>query len=171
MERKRPPSDVENPFAEPSTTLPVENQAPATGQVQKFRLTIVDGAAAGRVWESNGDRCSIGSHQMNDVQLDDATVSRFHCEVKMEPAGARVRDLDSRNGTIVDGVTVYDALLRDGSLLRLGRATVRFEVERGSNRLPVSQRSSFGSMVGRSVAMRTSFALMERAAETDFTVL
>ncbi|HZS38571.1 MAG TPA: sigma 54-interacting transcriptional regulator [Polyangia bacterium] len=172
MDRKRPSPDVDpNPFTEPSTTLPVEGQAPPTGQVRKFRLSVVDGQAASRVCESNGDRCSIGSHEMNDLRLEDATVSRFHCEVKMEPSGARVRDLDSRNGTIVDGVTVFDALLRDGSLLRLGRATVRFELGGGSNRLPVSQRSSFGSMVGRSVAMRTSFALMERAAETDFTVL
>jgi DNA-binding NtrC family response regulator len=170
MDPKRPPDAEPNPFADPPTTLPVDERAPTVGQVQKFRLTVVDGGDK-RVWESNGDRCSIGLHQLNDLQLDDPTVSRFHCEVKMEPAGARLRDLDSRNGTIVDGVTVYDALLRDGSLLRLGRVTLRFEVGGGSNRLPVSQRTSFGSMVGRSVAMRTSFALMERAADTDFTVL
>jgi two-component system, NtrC family, response regulator GlrR len=169
MDRKRPPdAGSTNPFAEPETTLPVDGQAPTTGQVQKFRLTVADG---GRVWESNGDSCSIGLHALNDLVLEDPTVSRFHCEIKMEGAGARLRDLDSRNGTIVDGVTVYDALLRDGSLLRLGRVTVRFEVGGGSNRLPVSSRTSFGSLVGRSVAMRTSFALMERAAETDFTVL
>src|SRR5262249_9140083 len=101
----------------------------------------------------------------------DPTVSRFHCEIRIDGAAARVRDLESRNGTIVDGVSVFDAHLRDGSLLKLGNISVRFELSPEQNRLPLSDRQTFGRMVGRSSPMRTTFALMERAAATDFTVL
>ena len=37
-------------------------------------------------------------------------MSRFHCEILLEARGARVRDLGSTNGTVVDGVTVLDYL-------------------------------------------------------------
>ena len=46
------------------------------------------------------------SHPLNDVVLDEPTVSRFHCEVARRRDGRRVRDLGSRNGTFVDGVHV-----------------------------------------------------------------
>ena len=139
--------------------------------VRRFRLTVMEGPRAGTTVQSDSDRCSVGSHALNQFVIDDPTVSRFHCEVKIGADGARVRDLDSLNGTIVDGVTVAEAFLRGGSLLRLGRAVVRFEFSTESNRLPVSDKTSFGSLVGTSVEMRTCFALMEKAAASDSTVL
>jgi two-component system response regulator GlrR len=139
--------------------------------VRRFRLTIVEGPKTGLSWESSSDRCSIGFHPSNDLVVEDATVSRFHCEVRIGEEGARVRDLDSRNGTVVDGVRVADGFLRGGSLLKLGRVALRFELASESNRLPVSAGNHFGNLVGASVAMRTAFALLERAAASDVTVL
>jgi len=86
--------------------------------VRRFRLTVVEGPKAGVTWESRSDRCSVGFHPSNDLVVEDPTVSRFHCEVRIADDGAHVRDLDSRNGTVVDGVRVTDAFLRAGSLLR-----------------------------------------------------
>jgi transcriptional regulator with GAF, ATPase, and Fis domain len=160
----------ENPFEVKETTLPLEDARPL-GTVRRFRLTMMEGPKAGEVWQSQSDACSIGHHESNDLVIEDPTVSRFHCEVKIEGGGARVRDLESRNGTVLDGVTVFDARLRDGSLLKIGRVTLRFELGTEQNRLPLSDRIAFGGLVGKSIAMRTSFALMERAAATDFTVL
>jgi two-component system, NtrC family, response regulator GlrR len=91
--------------------------------------------------------------------------------VRIADDGAHVKDLDSRNGTVVDGVRVSDAFLRAGSLLKLGRVGLRFEFSAESNRLPVSAGNAFGKLVGASVAMRTAFALLERAAHSDVTVL
>jgi DNA-binding NtrC family response regulator len=139
--------------------------------VRRFQLTIVEGPEVGTSRQSHSDKCSIGSHPLNDFVIDDPTVSRFHCEVRIGPDGARVRDLDSLNGTVVDGVGAVEAFLRGGSLLRLGRPVIRFDFSSESNRLPLSERTSFGSLVGSSVAMRSCFALMERAAATDSTVL
>jgi transcriptional regulator with PAS, ATPase and Fis domain len=139
--------------------------------VRRFLLTVVEGPGAGTVWDSVSDACSIGSHPSNDVSLDDPTVSRFHCEIRVGPKGARVKDLDSTNGIILDGVQVAEGYLRGGSLLRLGRAVVRFDFSSDNNRLPVSERTRFGSLVGVSVPMRMCFALLERAASKDVTVL
>src|SRR5690606_36837318 len=115
------------------------------GTVRRFRLTVLDGGPKpGQTAESSGDRVSIGFHPSNDMNLEDPTVSRFHCEVRMDAAGARVRDLNSRNGTILDGVLVVDAFLRSGSILKLGRVTVRFDFVNESNRLPLSDKTEFG---------------------------
>ena len=158
--------------SDPQQTLSLDagGQLPP-GAVRRFRLTVVEGPKAGTTWESSSDRCSVGFHPSNDLVIEDATVSRFHCEVRIGEKSAHVRDLDSRNGTVLDGVRVTDAFLRSGSLLKLGRVGLRFEYSSESNRLPVSAGNAFGNLVGSSVAMRTAFALLERAAMSDVTVL
>jgi two-component system response regulator GlrR len=160
--------------SDPQQTLSLDGGAALPpGAVRRFRLTVVEGpqGKTGTTWESSGDRCSIGFHPSNDLVVEDPTVSRFHCEVRIGDEGARLRDLDSRNGTVLDGVRVTDAFLRGGSLVKLGRVGLRFEFSAESNRLPVSSANAFGNLVGTSVAMRTSFALLERAAASDVTVL
>ncbi|QRO02353.1 sigma 54-interacting transcriptional regulator [Archangium violaceum] len=176
MERSRGTTDVspEAPGAEDvSVTRPYSHahRSSELPAVRRFLLTVVEGPGAGAVWDSVSDACSIGSHPSNDFALDDPTVSRFHCDIRVGPKGARVRDLDSTNGVILDGVQVAEGYLRGGSLLRLGRAVVRFDYSSDSNRLPVSERTRFGSLVGVSVPMRMCFALLERAAARDVTVL
>src|SRR5437773_6734020 len=79
------------------------------GAVRRFKLTVVEGPKPGLTRESASDRCSIGFHPLNDLVIEDPTVSRFHCEVRMDDTGAEVRDLDSRNGTVLDGVRVRQA--------------------------------------------------------------
>jgi DNA-binding NtrC family response regulator len=139
--------------------------------VRRFALTIVEGEGAGTVWRSTGQSCAIGSSDRNEMVLADGAVSRFHCEIELGPAQARVRDLQSRNGTVVDGVQIYDAALRTGSLIRLGRTTLRFDLLAERQLRKLTTRTSFGSLVGTSAAMRETFALLERAVQSDVTVL
>jgi DNA-binding NtrC family response regulator len=146
-------------------------RTPELAAVRRFVLTVVEGPGTGTVWDSVSDACSLGSHPSNDMALEDPTVSRFHCEIRVSPKGARVKDLDSLNGVVLDGVQVAEGYLRGGSLLRLGRTVVRFDFSPDSNRLQMSERTRFGSLVGNSVAMRMCFALLERAATRDVTVL
>ena len=138
-------------------------------QVAVRRVRLMDGAAT--VADLAVLRSSLGKHPSNDVVLTDRTVSRFHCEMLLDESGARVRDLNSRNGTYVDGIRVVEGYLHDGAELRIGRTAlrVRFGDERVA--LPLSDRSELGPLVGSSVAMRAAFALLEKAAPTDTTVL
>src|SRR5207249_11696676 len=114
--------------------------------VGRFRLRVVEGAQDGADWESAGAVCAIGSDAGNALRLDAPTVSRFHCEIRVGADGARIVDLGSRNGTLVDGVQVKEAFLRSGSLIRLGTAVLRFELIEGGNRLLVSNNTSFGEL-------------------------
>ena len=145
--------------------------AETSPEVRRFRLTVLEGPARGASWESDGDRCSIGSGEGNALVLADPTVSRFHCEIIVADRRARVRDLTSKNGTLVEGIQIADAFLRSSSVLRLGASTVRFELADGTHQLPLSAQPSFGRMLGRSVVMRTVFGRLQRAAATDATVL
>jgi two-component system, NtrC family, response regulator GlrR len=157
----------------PSTgelTLP-HPSAPAGSAVRRFRLRVIEGPALGTIWDSQGESCAVGSHASNDLVIDDPTVSRFHCALHVDADGVRVRDAGSRNGTVVDGVLVIDAFLRSGSRLRLGQTVLELELVDGVIRLPLSERTSLGPLRGVSAAMRATFAIIERAAASDVTVL
>src|SRR5262245_54318632 len=75
--------------------------------VSQFRL--VDPANPGRPFISSGARVVIGSHESADLKIEDPAVSRFHCEISISQGRALVRDLDSRNGTWVDGTQINSA--------------------------------------------------------------
>ncbi|WP_441286160.1 sigma 54-interacting transcriptional regulator [Sorangium sp. KYC3313] len=166
----RPPSKA--PEGGPETLTHTGSPADdSAGAVRRFRLELVEGPARGAVWDSSADRCSLGSGEGNDLVVADPTVSRFHCEIRIDEAGARVRDLKSRNGTNVDGVAIVEAFLRTGSLIRVGKTVARFEFGAEHNRLPLWDEARFGALSGASVAMRGVFALLARAAERDVTVL
>ena len=139
--------------------------------VRQLQLVVLDGPDAGLRKRAEGERVVIGKHESCDVVLHDDTVSRFHCDVTIEGGRAVVRDLESRNGTVLDGVAVATAYARSGSILTLGTTRVRVDLGDDHVVVPRSERSQFGGLVGRSHAMRTAFALLERAAATDATVL
>ena len=139
-------------------------------RVRRFQLVGLEGAYGGQTWASTADACAIGSHQGNDLIVEDSAVSRFHCEVRVHGSSVRIKDLDSRNGTHVDGLRVNEAWLKHGSVIRVGRTAIRFQLVSDVNSVPVSDKASFGSMVGSSVAMRTTFTLLERASVTSVTI-
>lgn len=65
---------------------------------------------------------TIGRSTGADFIVDAALVSRVHCRVSALPTGElEVRDLDSTNGTYVNGARVETARLASGDKLRVGR--------------------------------------------------
>jgi two-component system response regulator GlrR len=155
---------------EPERTASLSHQeAPEHALVRSFRLEVVD--QPGNRFASRGERTVIGTHRSADMVLDDSTVSRFHCEIRIEDGRAVVRDLDSRNGTRVDGVLVWRAQLEDQAVLTIGRTKIRFELGPEDVKVPLSPRQSFGLLVGNSLAMRGVFAQLEQSARSDLTVL
>ena len=139
--------------------------------VRRFHLTVIEGPQTGTAWRSESDVCAIGSHARCHMIIDDPTVSRFHCEIRMDQGAARLRDTGSRNGTVVDGVRIIESYVRSGSTIRLGRTVLRFELGLESNRLRMSSNTRFGLLAGQSTRMRQVFAYLERAAATDATLL
>ncbi|ACY16859.1 sigma 54-interacting transcriptional regulator [Haliangium ochraceum] len=155
-----------------STAALTETAAPPLApSVRGFQIDVEEGPSAGLHWESSEGGCSIGSHPACDVSLEDRTVSRFHCEIAMTSAGPLVRDLDSRNGTLVDGTRVLSAYLRGDSRVHVGRSVLRFRFLGRRHRVALSTRERFGLMVGTGAAMRATFALLEKAAAREVKVL
>lgn len=76
-----------------------------------------------------GERTAIGRHTDNDVQLLDPEVSKSHLLIMQEPSGFVLRDLGSANGTIVNGLAIDEAVLKDGDLILVGNTSLRFYVE------------------------------------------
>src|SRR5262245_15631139 len=104
------------------TATELHAQTPAFLQeptVGRFALAVVEGPRTGETWQSVNDRCVIGSNLLNDLVIEESTVSRYHCEIVIDAEGARIVDLRSRNGTVVDGMRVIEGYLRSGSLIRL----------------------------------------------------
>jgi DNA-binding NtrC family response regulator len=69
----------------------------------------------------------IGSSEDCALRLDHPTVSRAHAEIVVEGGEVRLRDLDSRNGTFVDGRRVAGTVLRAGAALAFGQVAARLE--------------------------------------------
>jgi transcriptional regulator with GAF, ATPase, and Fis domain len=156
---------------EPSDVTTQVMEQPAKLEYPRIELVVVEGPDTGlrRALDLAGVR--IGTAQSNELPLRDRTVSRFHCEVRIARNVAHLVDSGSTNGTFVDGVRVRDAELSAGSKVRLG-ATVLSVSASGERRLvDLSPRHSFGGVLGVSVEMRRLYAILEKIAPTDTTVL
>ena len=167
----------------PGSTEHLNDTKITTKAVLGFRLDVINGQDKGACWQpsvdrqptsgrqSTFDRCVIGSHESCDFPVRGRGVSRFHCELISDAHNVRIRDLDSRNGTVVDGLRIKDAFLKRGSVIELGRAVLRFQFLSRATQLALSERTSFGLLVGHSSAMRRMFAMLERAAASSSTIL
>ena len=138
---------------------------------RKVRFEVVKGADQGLVVELPGPESRIGSGDDCDLVLRDPTVSRLHLVVRIEGEAIRVTDAGSRNGTLLDSIRVVDAYARPDSTLTLGGTTLRLRMLSDVVELPLSLRERVGGMIGRSVAMRRVFAMIERVARSDQTIL
>lgn len=137
----------------------------------KIRVEILQGPGAGTMVELAGPSATVGSGDDCDMKLDDRSVSRRHLNLRIEQNRIRVIDADSRNGTTVDGTHIRDAYARPDSCIIIGKTSLRLRMVNSIVELPISSSDRFGKLLGRSIAMRRVFAVLERAAETDATVL
>jgi len=75
----------------------------------------------------NGRRVRIGRHTDNDLRLTNGSVHRQHAVIDIGPNGTVViRDLDTRNGVIVNGTRYAERELANGDVIELGEVRLRF---------------------------------------------
>lgn len=71
---------------------------------------------------------TVGRHSSADIQIDDPSISRRHCQFLLDVDGAlSVRDLDSMNGIYVDDQRVHRVVLRPGVVVKIGSRALRVE--------------------------------------------
>jgi transcriptional regulator with GAF, ATPase, and Fis domain len=137
-------------------------------------LVVASGDAArteARIPGRVGGVLRVGKAQDNDLVVGDPTVSRYHLEVVRTEKGILVRDLESRNGTLVGGARIKEAIVEPGSLLVIGDVSLLVRVDVEGAVVPPSAKQDFGLAIGKSLAMRRLFGLLERIAPSDATVL
>ena len=155
----------------PGTKGAKREQDQFTLRSHKIHIDVVAGPDAGQVVLLPGPEAVIGSGKTCDLTLGDETVSRNHMRLCIKDSSVRVVDLGSRNGTVVDGLQVMDAFVRPDSSIQMGNTTVRLQLVADTIDVPLSPHNQFGALIGKSIAMRRLFAVLERVAPLDTTVL
>ncbi|MFZ5482466.1 MAG: sigma 54-interacting transcriptional regulator [Myxococcota bacterium] len=139
--------------------------------IRRARLQCIDGANAGDQWQVDRDVIRIGARPDNDVVLKDTTVSRLHAEIIRGREGTILRDLGSTNGTFVGNVRVREVYLAPETRFRCGKTDFIYSPADEIIDVVPSESDRFEGLVGRGIAMREVFGILERVAPTDLTVL
>jgi len=137
-----------------------------------FRLRVVSGPDQGKEHVLDEGTTMVGTHVDNDLVITDATVSRYHLEIRVRRDGIEIRDLDTTNGTKHGGARVGQVVLTGAARLRLGKHT-EMDVEPIDVNVDLEgwHGDRFGDVLGTSPAMQRLFALLARAAPTEATIL
>ncbi|MFZ5470101.1 MAG: sigma 54-interacting transcriptional regulator [Myxococcota bacterium] len=151
-------------------TLVVENRT--TLKLRKCRLTVTVGPDTSKEIVSDKERIRIGAHSSNDLVLaEDRTASRHHFEIQYTERGYLLVDLNSTNGTFLDGRRIERAYLTSGSQIRAGSSTLTFAPIDEELTVEPDRDGVLGGMVGQSVKMRQIFGLIRKIAPMDVSVI
>lgn len=115
---------------------------------------------------------TLGTSDLCDIVLIDETVSRRHALLSPSIFGARVEDLDSRNGTFATDVRVVVVDVPPGGSVRIGRSAIRIEESdalQGPEEEPTRDR--LGRFIGSCSALQPMYELLSKAIPTDATIL
>jgi Protein of unknown function (DUF3662)/FHA domain len=81
---------------------------------------------SGEVFRVSNSISTIGRGVEADIKIDDASISRLHCEVILG-SEVLIRDLGSTNGTLVDGQRITEATLQENSIVKIGNITMTYK--------------------------------------------
>lgn len=107
-----------------------------------MRLISVAGPLKGTAWVLRSGLNCVGRADDNQICFNDQTISSHHCEIDVGDFWVKVRDLDSTNGTRVDGRLVHEAELHHGQRLTLGDLEFFLEVGLAQVAIPSLAESS-----------------------------
>lgn len=92
----------------------------------RITLQVLDGADRGRVYDEMATPVTIGREEGNSIQLNDERVSRYHLKIQEDQEKVVLTDLESTNGTKVNGEEIQLRILRFGDVISVGRSVLLF---------------------------------------------
>jgi len=92
----------------------------------QITLRVLDGADRGQVFHDLLAPITIGREEGNSVQLNDERISRFHIKIQEDQDKLVLTDLESTNGTRVNGEDTQLRILRYGDVVSVGRSVLLF---------------------------------------------
>ena len=134
-QRVAPTSDDELMPSEPSVILNLRSEdhdemeaaktgifepPDTSGSLPRGRLYVESGGLIGKTWYLNRPRTMLGRGTENEIVLLDIQVSRHHCRLDRHQGGFRLIDLESGNGTMVNGRRITRCEIYDGDRIEIG---------------------------------------------------
>jgi pSer/pThr/pTyr-binding forkhead associated (FHA) protein len=91
------------------------------------KLVILSEGMTGRSHELTVEKTTVGRVEDNSFPIVDPSVSSHHCEILLRGSDVVVRDLNSTNGSFIEGEQITESVLKPGQILRLGQIQLRLE--------------------------------------------
>ncbi len=153
-----------------STVATIHSDALGPARADGWQLVVVEGPDRGRAAPLDAPRV-VGTDPSCDLVLTDDRVSRRHVRVTPAEGGVEVEDLESKNGTLLEGSRVERARVGPGATLKVGHTFLRVTPLAQPLEVIPTQERRFGELVAESLTMREVFAVLALAARSDVTVL
>ncbi|MEM1034446.1 MAG: GGDEF domain-containing protein [Myxococcota bacterium] len=93
-------------------------------QRDRAYLIVLAGQEVGKMFKLDEGETVIGRSQRADIVIDDDSISRLHVKLQRQGTHVLIHDLNSSNGTLVNGRRVTTEPLRDNDKIQLGEGTV-----------------------------------------------
>jgi pSer/pThr/pTyr-binding forkhead associated (FHA) protein len=103
------------------------------------KLIAFEGPLIGRTFYLDEPVISIGRLVSNDIWLEDPFVSRNHCVIRTEAEPYMIEDLNSANGTYVDGERANAGPLKEGSIIQIGSSRFLFRLQSPEESIALKQ--------------------------------
>lgn len=93
------------------------------------KLVVLSEGLTGRSYELKVDKTTVGRLDDNAFQIPEQSVSSHHCEILLKGSDVVIKDLNSTNGTFINGEKVTEQVLKPGQILKLGQVEMRLETD------------------------------------------
>ncbi len=141
-------------------------------------LSVVQGPDLGRTFPLAPGIAVLGRHSANAVSLSDPRASRRHCQLVVTDGSAQLSDLESGNGTLVNGSSIRSVPLYSGDRIQIGDTVLAYSsdapggsaLEADRTKIVVRPQSSFASSILKSLPADAGSEILRRPelAGTDW---
>ena len=122
----------------------------------KLKITLPGGITAAH--DLTDDTLTLGRVGDNTIQIDDASVSSHHAELVRDGEDYILKDLDSTNGTRLNGISHAEGKLKDGDQVTFGNIEATYESENPADAQPMPEEAEVALQPARQSVKPSNFA-------------
>src|SRR5579883_1290737 len=120
------------------------------------RIIAITGPLKGTTFPLSEAETIIGREPANPVSINDPLVSRKHCAIRNAEGKIQVADLESLNGTFVNGVPTRERALEHGDRIKIGSSQFIFLIHAGDGATVVPLTDSFDGQFVTAITVKVA---------------
>src|SRR5437868_8768435 len=109
------------------------------------KLVLLTEGFTGRTYELSVERTTVGRVEDNAFQIAEPSVSSHHAEIILRGNDVVIKDLNSTNGTFINGEKISESVLKPGQVLRFGTVELKLEGKDGAGAVAKSAPAATGA--------------------------